>query len=256
MPPKRGFISPDTEKLIQEACTQLRAEAKPNISDVIRKIEARTGVALPYHTVRNRLQRKHAHASSQQLLSPEAEKVLVDWITFLSDTNHPVSEWTISQKAEVLCGKTPSKTWIVSFLRRHPEVKLGKPSGLDRVPSSFPVGIQAVDGESDDQSSSSGANDVNNGGENSRTETAILPGDSLAFSAPVLYHHPPLAPPSVVPNSTVLPVHALSMVLGAHPTKRVLCIYNPAKTETCHRPTHLVLQPGPSSTQDTFASIQ
>ena len=217
MPPRRGFISPDTEKLIQEACTQLRAEAKPNISDVIRKIEARTGVALPYHTVRNRFQgKKHGHVS-QQLLSPEAEKVLVDWVTFLSDTNHPVSEWTVRQKAEVLCGKTPSKTWMVSFLRRHPEVKLGKSSGLDRVPSSCPAGIQAVDGESDDQSSSSGVNDVNNGGENSRTKTAILPGDSQAFSAPVLSHHPPLAPRSVVPNSTTFPVNAFPMVLVPFP---------------------------------------
>jgi hypothetical protein len=53
MPPRRVPISPDIEKLIQEACTQLRAQAKPNISDVIREIKAHTGVALPYHTVRN-----------------------------------------------------------------------------------------------------------------------------------------------------------------------------------------------------------
>ncbi|KAF8222360.1 hypothetical protein L208DRAFT_1106343, partial [Tricholoma matsutake] len=56
---------------------------------------------------------------SQQLLSPEAEKVLVDWITFLSDTGHPLSKQTIQKKAEALCGKKPSKTWNVYFLRRH-----------------------------------------------------------------------------------------------------------------------------------------
>jgi hypothetical protein len=135
MPPRRVPISPDTEKLIQEACTQICAQAKPNILDVLRKIKARTGVALPYHTVRNRFQGKHvpprqAHVS-QQLLSPEAEEVLVDWITFLSDTGHPLSKRTIRKKAEALCGKKPSKSWITYFLRRHSEVKLGRPSGLD-----------------------------------------------------------------------------------------------------------------------------
>ena len=66
-------------------------------------IKTRTGVALPYHTVRNRFQGKHvppkqAHIS-QQLLSPDAEKVLVDWIIFLSDTGHPLSKRTIRTMA-------------------------------------------------------------------------------------------------------------------------------------------------------------
>jgi len=135
MPPRRVSVGPDVEKLIQEACTQLHAQAKPNISNVIREIKAHTGVTLPYHTVRRRFHGKHlpprqAHVS-QQLLSPEAEKVLVDWITFLSDTGHPLSKRTIWKKAEALCGKKPSKTWILYFLQRHTEVKLGKPSGLD-----------------------------------------------------------------------------------------------------------------------------
>jgi hypothetical protein len=135
MPPRRVPIGPDTEKLIQEACTQLRAQVKPSISGVLREIKARTGVTLPYHTVRNRFIGKHvpprqAH-TSQQLISPEAEMVLVDWITFLSDTGHPLSKRTIRKKAEALCGKKPSKSWIVYFLRRHSTIKLGKPSGLD-----------------------------------------------------------------------------------------------------------------------------
>ena len=135
MPPRKCSIRPDIENLIQEACTQLRTRAKPNISVVIREIKARTGVTLPYHTVRNRFQGKHvppkqAHIN-QQLLSPDAEKVLVDWIIFLSDTGHPLSKRTIRTKAQALCGKKPSQTWIFFFLRRHPEIKLGKPSGLD-----------------------------------------------------------------------------------------------------------------------------
>ena len=67
----------------------------------------------------------------QQLLSPEAEKVLVDWTVFLSDTAHPLNKRTIQRKAEVLCGRKPSIGWIYSFLRRWPEIKLGRPSSLD-----------------------------------------------------------------------------------------------------------------------------
>ena len=56
MPPTKVPISRDIENPIQEACTQLRTQAKPKISNVIREleIEAHTGVALPYHTVCNR----------------------------------------------------------------------------------------------------------------------------------------------------------------------------------------------------------
>ena len=83
----------------------------------------------------NHFQGKHvppqqAHAG-QQLLSLEAESVLVDWIAFLSDTGHPLSKWAIWKKAEALCGKKPSQSWIRYFLRHHLEIKLGKPSGLD-----------------------------------------------------------------------------------------------------------------------------
>lgn len=95
----------------------------------------RYGVVIPYHTLRNRFlgfTRPYRQAyGSQQLLAPEAERVLVDWIHFYSDTSHPLSRRTIRKKAQCICGKKPSKGWIRSFLLRWPEIKLGKPSGLD-----------------------------------------------------------------------------------------------------------------------------
>lgn len=135
MPPREVPISPDIEKLIQEACTELRAQAKPDISDVIRKIKARTGVALPYHTVRMRFQDKHvpprqAHVS-QQLFSHVVEGVLVDWLVFLRDTGQRVSRESIGEMVEALSGTKPNESWIMGLLRRHPEVKLGKRSALD-----------------------------------------------------------------------------------------------------------------------------
>ncbi len=132
---QQGTTSPEVEKLIQEACMLLHAAPKPNYAKVIRDIQKQTGVILPYHTVRNRFLGKHvppqeAH-TSQQLLAPEAEKALIAWITFLSDTGHPLNKRTIRKKAEALCGKKPSQSWIHYFLRRHPEITLRKPSGLD-----------------------------------------------------------------------------------------------------------------------------
>jgi hypothetical protein len=55
-----------------------------------------------------------------------AQRILVDWIHFYSDTSHPLSRRTIHKK-----GKRPSAGWIRHFLARWPEIKLGKPSGLD-----------------------------------------------------------------------------------------------------------------------------
>jgi hypothetical protein len=49
----------------------------------------------------------------------------------VSSTGHPFSKWILWKKAKAICGKRPSANWIPKFLARHPEIKLGKPSGLD-----------------------------------------------------------------------------------------------------------------------------
>ena len=125
----------DIEHLVQLGCDILRSQDKHNITEAQREVHRRTGLKVPYHTLRNRwLKKTHspreAHVS-QQLLSPEAESVLVDWIVFLSDTGHPLNKMTIRKKAKAICGRIPSPKWIYLFLSRHPEIMLGKPSGLD-----------------------------------------------------------------------------------------------------------------------------
>ena len=112
--------SPQVCQLIQEACDTLKAQTKPNITQVLRDIKNRTGEDLPYDTVRRRFLGKslppsEAHAS-QQLLSPETERVLVDWVIFLSDTSHPLDKRSIRMKAEALCRKKPSEKWVRGFL--------------------------------------------------------------------------------------------------------------------------------------------
>jgi hypothetical protein len=137
MCPKRVITANDTEvaKRLQEAVQLLKLMEKPNITVVRKDINERYGVDIPYHTLRNRflgITRPYREAHrSQQLLAPEAERVLVDWILFFSDTSHPLSKRTIRKKAQAICGKKPSKTWVYFFLARWPEITLGKPSGLD-----------------------------------------------------------------------------------------------------------------------------
>lgn len=67
----------------------------------------------------------------RQLLSPEAERVLVDWIYFYAETANPLSRRVILRRAEAICGKRPGKSWLRSLLRRWPEITLGKLSGLN-----------------------------------------------------------------------------------------------------------------------------
>jgi len=97
------------------------------------------------------------------------------------------------------------------------------------VPSSFPIEIQHLDDETDDEyatypvaSSSNSESDVlcNDGrddaidnSENSQTNTTDPPAASQPLST-MVSHHTPLAPRSVVPNSTTLTVCASSALLG------------------------------------------
>ena len=67
----------------------------------------------------------------QQRLSPEGEMVLVAWVQLWADTARPVSiPWT-QQIACDLAGGKVGKNWVYRFLKQYPELKHGKPSGLD-----------------------------------------------------------------------------------------------------------------------------
>jgi hypothetical protein len=50
---------------------------------------------------------------------------------FLGATGCPISKETVHSYVYDMSEKYPSKHWIQRFLKQHPEVKLGRPSGLD-----------------------------------------------------------------------------------------------------------------------------
>lgn len=57
--------------------------------------------------------------------------VLVAWLQLWADTARPVSISRVQRIARDLAGGKVGKNWVYRFLERHPELKLGKPSGLD-----------------------------------------------------------------------------------------------------------------------------
>ena len=92
---------------------------------------------VPYTTLWSRFLNIHkptqeAHAS-QQFLSPSQERLLIEWIEHLGLTGCPLCKWTIWIQAQHLCldNKHPSKNWIYSFLKWHPNIVLSLASGLD-----------------------------------------------------------------------------------------------------------------------------
>ena len=90
---------------------------------------------IPVQTLRDRHKgrtKPHRQAHSrQQLLSPEGEAVLIAWLRLWADTARPVSISQIQRIARDLSGGGVGQNWVYRFLARHPELKLGKPSGLD-----------------------------------------------------------------------------------------------------------------------------
>ena len=123
------------DEILKEGCAILSLQAKPNYSDVARHLSEKHSRPIIISTLRRRFLGKtrsqRASHEIQQLLNDEQEKVLVDWIVYLSSTGHPLSKRTIRKKAQDMCGKKPSRNWVPLFLKRNPSVKLGKPSGLD-----------------------------------------------------------------------------------------------------------------------------
>jgi hypothetical protein len=126
---KKGWTEEDLQNALNqywalEPCDRLRAVSRIAIS-----------CGVPRQTLDNRIKGKHKPARksqvSKQVLSEAEEEILIDWIQYRSDTARPLSRRTLTKKVSHLSGKTVGKRWYLRFVGRHPEIRLGKPSGLD-----------------------------------------------------------------------------------------------------------------------------
>jgi len=135
MPKSIYAHDPKISNLIDEGCRRYRGNPHLKIKAIQRALEAESGKKIPYDTLNNRarhniLPPKQAHAD-QQLLSPAQEKVIVLWCLFLSATGHPLGKRELAWKVKDIIQHEPNEKWVHAFLRRHPELKLGKCTGLD-----------------------------------------------------------------------------------------------------------------------------
>jgi hypothetical protein len=128
-PPKTKVVTPEVESHIREACEALCVGTCKNLAKAAEEFD------VPYTTMRNRFQGEHVPAREahikEMLLSPAQEEVMVDWMKFLGMVGRPVCQQTMRPKVHSLCGKYPGDTWVRRFIKRHPEVKLGRASNLD-----------------------------------------------------------------------------------------------------------------------------
>lgn len=128
------------EALYTEACRQLREHELDGENPPFKKVcdalnTENPGLTLKYHTLRRRHLNKSKPANQahgkQQLLDEAQERVLISWVIFYSHVGQPMDKNALRMKAKVICGKKPCKGWVRLFLLRHPDLKLGRPSGLD-----------------------------------------------------------------------------------------------------------------------------
>jgi hypothetical protein len=75
--------------------------------------------------------RVKGHSKGQQLLSTVQEDVLIDWCELSSAGATPIGPKTLRAHAFAISGKHPGKHWHERFAKRHPTLKLSKPTSLD-----------------------------------------------------------------------------------------------------------------------------
>ncbi|KIJ08365.1 hypothetical protein PAXINDRAFT_18495 [Paxillus involutus ATCC 200175] len=122
------------------ACKALDSGTCKNIA------KAAAHYQVPYYTLRRRYKnlavpRSRAH-KHQQLLT-DAQETICHWIKYMGITGHPLSKWSLCMKVGDLSEKlkekvkstkkfqSASRAWVEDFLRRHPDIKLAWPTGLN-----------------------------------------------------------------------------------------------------------------------------
>ena len=92
---------------------------------------------VPYDTFRRRVlghTRPHSSAhENQQILTSAEEEVLIKYMVYSGQTGHACSVGSLRHAVKELSNREnlPSRDYIYALLKRHPELKLKKPSTID-----------------------------------------------------------------------------------------------------------------------------
>jgi hypothetical protein len=124
--PHRSYDEQD----LRAALEKLRSVPHPNISQVADEF------GIPRKTLSNRYSEKSKGANQdahedQQHLSKLEEEILCMWLEHWSDEGMPFSRKQLRSIVRNMCGVEPSPRWYRRFLAQHPNIRLGKPSGID-----------------------------------------------------------------------------------------------------------------------------
>jgi hypothetical protein len=123
------------EERLQSACQDCKLGIYKTAIAASKAYEA------PYATLVRRVngqtQSKQVAHNHQLILTKAEEGVLVEWLKYLGMPGHPPNRRTLRPKVEAPIpetqrGKlTASKSWIKRFLKRRPDIKLGRSGSLD-----------------------------------------------------------------------------------------------------------------------------
>ena len=118
-----------TEQNVQKALSYLCAGHTKNVSLAADIFGVKRG------TLRNRWLGHSVPANksqaSRQNLTPTEETTLCEWIVHQSAIGQPLGRKALLHRVSELLGRKPSRFWYRRFVKWHPDLRLGKPSGLD-----------------------------------------------------------------------------------------------------------------------------
>ena len=129
--PNNGLTQEEIEQCIQSAIQAFHNKEAPSLLAAAHQ----QGIEKKYSTIYRHETGKTMSCSEarakQQLLTPAQEDALLEWIQFLGVTGRPLSKHTICPYVYDLCGRYLLSKWLMQFLKRHSDIKLRWPSGLD-----------------------------------------------------------------------------------------------------------------------------
>ncbi|KAJ2987774.1 hypothetical protein NUW54_g9326 [Trametes sanguinea] len=119
-----------TEGTLQKACEHLDANPGATYDAVASLFNVPRSTLYARHKGLHSSRRGSHH--EQQLLTPEEEEALCDWLDHISAEGLPADKDTVCEMVQAITGQSarPNRKWVYRFLARHPQIRLGRPSGL------------------------------------------------------------------------------------------------------------------------------
>jgi hypothetical protein len=122
----------ELEALYTAACKDLAAVVpRPSYNSIVVRYGHRIGESTLRRRYRNLAQSARNAHTDDQLLTPEQEKVLVEWLIQRGLQGRPASQAAVRAQVKTLIGHPPSRRWVKRFESRNPSLTYSTTNGLD-----------------------------------------------------------------------------------------------------------------------------